>query len=65
MSDARVQINLNELKEEEEEEYEIEDLTRPIGRDRAKADRARARRGLHLKRFRIITKECKTISTNR
>ncbi|KAL8246168.1 hypothetical protein R6Q59_007384 [Mikania micrantha] len=42
-SDARVQINLNELDEEEEDD-EIEDLTHPIGRDRAKADRARARR---------------------
>ncbi|KAL8237980.1 hypothetical protein R6Q59_019061 [Mikania micrantha] len=42
--DARVQINQNELDEEEEED-EIEDLTCPIGRDRAKADRARARRG--------------------
>ncbi|KAD2804290.1 hypothetical protein E3N88_37667 [Mikania micrantha] len=45
-SDARVNINLNDLDEEEEEDdNEIEDLTRPIGRDRAKADRARARRG--------------------
>ncbi|KAL8199611.1 hypothetical protein R6Q57_013179 [Mikania cordata] len=44
-SDARVQINLNELDEEEEEDDEIDDLTRPIGRDRAKADRARVRRG--------------------
>ncbi|KAL8249197.1 hypothetical protein R6Q59_006065 [Mikania micrantha] len=43
-SDARVQINLNKLDEEEEHD-EIEDLTRPIGRNRAKADRARARRG--------------------
>ncbi|KAL8243386.1 hypothetical protein R6Q59_009644, partial [Mikania micrantha] len=42
-SDARVQINLNELDEEEDDD-EIEDLIRPIGRDRAKADRARARR---------------------
>ncbi|KAL8266222.1 hypothetical protein R6Q59_003566 [Mikania micrantha] len=42
-SDARVQINLNKLDEEEEDE--IEDLTRPIGRDRAKVDRARARQG--------------------
>ncbi|KAL8200637.1 hypothetical protein R6Q57_011976 [Mikania cordata] len=41
-SDARVQININELDEEEDE---IEDLTRPIGRDRAKVDQARARRG--------------------
>ncbi|KAL8224579.1 hypothetical protein R6Q57_020054 [Mikania cordata] len=41
-SDARVHINLNELDEEEDDE--IEDLTRPIGRDRAKTDRARARR---------------------
>ncbi|KAL8193131.1 hypothetical protein R6Q57_027035 [Mikania cordata] len=44
-SDARVHINLNYLDEEEEEDDEIEDLTRPIGRDRAKTDRARARRG--------------------
>ncbi|KAL8208079.1 hypothetical protein R6Q57_007491 [Mikania cordata] len=43
-SDARVDINLNELDEEEDDD-EIEDLTRPIGRDRAKTDRARARRG--------------------
>ncbi|KAL8207969.1 hypothetical protein R6Q57_007381 [Mikania cordata] len=42
-SDARVQINLNELDEEEEDD-KIEDLTRPIGRDRAKANRARTRR---------------------
>ncbi|KAL8210704.1 hypothetical protein R6Q57_005141 [Mikania cordata] len=39
-SDAQVQINLSELDEEEEDD-EIEDLTRPIGRDRAKADQAR------------------------
>ncbi|KAL8239699.1 hypothetical protein R6Q59_016266 [Mikania micrantha] len=45
-SDARVHINLNELDDDDE----IEDLTRPIGRDRAKTDRARARRALHLKR---------------
>ncbi|KAL8245132.1 hypothetical protein R6Q59_011390 [Mikania micrantha] len=45
-SDARVNINLNYLDEEEEDDdNEIKDLTRPIGRDRAKADRARARRG--------------------
>ncbi|KAD3337458.1 hypothetical protein E3N88_32978 [Mikania micrantha] len=45
-SDARVNINLNDLDEEEEDDdSKIEDLTRPIGRDRAKADRARARRG--------------------
>ncbi|KAL8249395.1 hypothetical protein R6Q59_006263 [Mikania micrantha] len=47
-SDARVNINLNDVDEEEEEEDnddEIEDLTRPTGRDRAKTDRARARRG--------------------
>ncbi|KAL8255547.1 hypothetical protein R6Q59_030614 [Mikania micrantha] len=45
-SDARVNINLNDLDEvEEDNDNEIEDLTRPIGRDRAKADRARARRG--------------------
>ncbi|KAL8254952.1 hypothetical protein R6Q59_033173 [Mikania micrantha] len=45
-SDARVQINLNELDEEEDDDDDdIEDLTRPIGRDRAKTDRARARRG--------------------
>ncbi|KAL8266651.1 hypothetical protein R6Q59_003995 [Mikania micrantha] len=45
-SDARVQINLNELDEEEEEDDdEIDDLTRPIERDHAKTDRARARRG--------------------
>ncbi|KAL8247829.1 hypothetical protein R6Q59_009045 [Mikania micrantha] len=36
-SDARL--------DEEEDDDEIEDLTRPIGRNRAKADRARARRG--------------------
>ncbi|KAL8263448.1 hypothetical protein R6Q59_024797 [Mikania micrantha] len=42
--DARVQINLNEL-DEEEEDNKIDDLTSPIGRDQAKADRARARRG--------------------
>ncbi|KAL8199393.1 hypothetical protein R6Q57_012961 [Mikania cordata] len=42
--DARVQINLNELDEEEDDD-EIEDLTCPIGRDRAKTDRARARMG--------------------
>ncbi|KAL8223891.1 hypothetical protein R6Q57_019366 [Mikania cordata] len=42
-SDDRVQINLNELDEEEEDD-KIEDLTRPIGRDRAKAGRVRARR---------------------
>ncbi|KAL8246142.1 hypothetical protein R6Q59_007358 [Mikania micrantha] len=34
-SDARVHINLNELDEKEDND-EIEDLTRPIGRDRAK-----------------------------
>ncbi|KAD7116630.1 hypothetical protein E3N88_03898 [Mikania micrantha] len=39
--DARVQINLNDLDEEEDE---LEDLTRPIGRYHAKAERARARR---------------------
>ncbi|KAL8209224.1 hypothetical protein R6Q57_008636 [Mikania cordata] len=45
-SDARVHINLNDLdKEEEDNDDEIEDLTRPIGRDRAKTDRAKARRG--------------------
>ncbi|KAL8237030.1 hypothetical protein R6Q59_018111 [Mikania micrantha] len=44
--DARVNINLNDLDEEEEDDdEEIEDLTRPTGRDRAKTDRARARRG--------------------
>ncbi|KAL8256216.1 hypothetical protein R6Q59_031283 [Mikania micrantha] len=42
-SDARVQINLNELDEEEDDE--TEDLTRSIGRYRAKAERVRARRG--------------------
>ncbi|KAD4385890.1 hypothetical protein E3N88_26059 [Mikania micrantha] len=42
-SDARVEINLNELDEEEDDE--LEDLTRPIGRDHAKADRAKARWG--------------------
>ncbi|KAL8252860.1 hypothetical protein R6Q59_036553 [Mikania micrantha] len=42
-SDDRVQINLNKIDEEEEDD-EIEDLTHPIERDRAKADRARARR---------------------
>ncbi|KAL8227475.1 hypothetical protein R6Q57_015059 [Mikania cordata] len=42
-SDARVHINLNELDLKEEDDDEIEDLTRPIGRDRAKTDRARAR----------------------
>ncbi|KAL8232707.1 hypothetical protein R6Q57_002485 [Mikania cordata] len=36
-SDARVQINLHELIEEEDDD-EIEDLTRPTGRDRAKAN---------------------------
>ncbi|KAL8260046.1 hypothetical protein R6Q59_027999 [Mikania micrantha] len=40
-SNDRVQINLNDLNEEKNE---LEDLTRPIGGDRAKADRARARR---------------------
>ncbi|KAL8263426.1 hypothetical protein R6Q59_024775 [Mikania micrantha] len=44
-SDARVHINLNDLDEEEEDDDEIEDLTHPTGRDRAKTDRARARRG--------------------
>ncbi|KAL8214471.1 hypothetical protein R6Q57_003920 [Mikania cordata] len=45
-SDARVHINLNDLDgEEEDDDEEIEDLTRPIGRHRAKTDRARARRG--------------------
>ncbi|KAL8235109.1 hypothetical protein R6Q59_021209 [Mikania micrantha] len=44
-SDARVHINLNDLDEEEEDNGdEIEDLTRPTGRDRVKTDRARARR---------------------
>ncbi|KAL8227030.1 hypothetical protein R6Q57_016862 [Mikania cordata] len=43
-SDARVQINLHEL-DEEEDDNDIQDLTRPIGRDRAKTNRARARRG--------------------
>ncbi|KAL8250568.1 hypothetical protein R6Q59_034261 [Mikania micrantha] len=38
-SDARVQINLNDIDKEEDE---IDDLTRPIERDRAKAERARA-----------------------
>ncbi|KAL8223994.1 hypothetical protein R6Q57_019469, partial [Mikania cordata] len=37
----KFQINLNELDEEEEE---LDDLTRPIGRDREKVDRAKARR---------------------
>ncbi|KAL8224672.1 hypothetical protein R6Q57_017229 [Mikania cordata] len=31
--------------EKEDDDDEIEDLTRPIGRDRAKTDRTRARRG--------------------
>ncbi|KAL8251477.1 hypothetical protein R6Q59_035170 [Mikania micrantha] len=45
-SNARVNINLNDLDEEEEDDDdEIEELTRPTGRDRAKTDRARARRG--------------------
>ncbi|KAL8260377.1 hypothetical protein R6Q59_028330 [Mikania micrantha] len=44
-SDARIHINLNDLDEEEEDVYEIEDLTRPIVIDRAKTDRARTRRG--------------------
>ncbi|KAL8257186.1 hypothetical protein R6Q59_029227, partial [Mikania micrantha] len=41
-SDARIQINLNELDEEDEDDNnDIEDLTPPIVRDRAKTDRAR------------------------
>ncbi|KAD4179561.1 hypothetical protein E3N88_28152 [Mikania micrantha] len=44
-SDARVHIDLNDLDDEEEDDDEIEDLTRPIGRYRAKTDRAKARRG--------------------
>ncbi|KAL8263020.1 hypothetical protein R6Q59_024369 [Mikania micrantha] len=62
-SDARVQINLNELDEEEEDE--IEDLTRPIGRDSAKADQARARRDSSSQTTPDYKRNVKLISTNR
>ncbi|KAL8204796.1 hypothetical protein R6Q57_010419 [Mikania cordata] len=59
-SDARVQINLNELDEEKEDDDDIEDLIVRLGEIVQKPTEQGRDGALHLKRPRIITKEWKT-----